>query len=175
MKIGPYEVLAPVGQGGMGVVHQARGPDGALVAIKLLLRVSDERVARFDREKRLIGVFTARDGFVPLLDSGMSERGPFLVMPFMGGGTLRDRLRKGPLGVDETLALGRTLAEAIGRAHERGIVHRDLKPENILFDARGAESGDLSRALIADLGLAKHFGDSGLESADLSLDRYAAA
>src|SRR5258705_6571235 len=102
----------------------------------------------------MIGVFTARVGFVPSHDAGTSERGPYLVMPFVAGGTLRDRMRRGPLGVAETVTLGRALAEALGRAHARRIVHRDLKPENILFAEDGAP-------LIADLGLAKHFGDSG--------------
>ncbi len=153
MKLGPYEVVRELGRGGMGVVYQGRSPDGRDVALKVLLRVDADTRARFARERRLIGTFTARDGFVPLLDSGESEGDdprPFLVMPLLGGGTLRDRLDEGPLGVEKTVELGRTLAAALARAHEKGVVHRDLKPENILYD------GD-DRPLIADLGVAKHW------------------
>ncbi len=163
MRVGPYEVLEEVGRGGMGAVFRARGPTGE-VAVKLLLKADPERLARFERERRLIGLFTARDGFVALLDAGDSEHGPYVVMPFVPGGTLRARLARGPLGRDTTRALGEELAAALARAHERGIVHRDLKPENILFAADG-------RPLIADLGLAKHFDrsvDGASQSASLS-------
>ncbi|MBI3724794.1 tetratricopeptide repeat protein, partial [bacterium] len=105
---------------------------------------------RFEREMRLLSSFEEKDGIVPLLDAGESENGPYLIMPFIGGGTLRERLKRGPLPVAETVALGKALASACGRAHELGIVHRDLKPENVLFQEDG-------RPLIADLGLAKHF------------------
>ncbi|MEZ0230969.1 MAG: protein kinase [Planctomycetota bacterium] len=151
MKIGAYEILDQLGRGGMGVVHRARSPRGEDVAIKILSKRDPDTLARFERERRLLGQFTAREGFVPLLDAGVSPEGFFyLVMPLVPGGTLRSRLAKGRLALDETLALGRALAEALGRAHERGIVHRDLKPENVLFTAEG-------RPLVVDLGLAKHF------------------
>ena len=149
MRIGPYEVLETIGRGGMGVVYRARTPSGEVVALKVLARTQQESVARFEREQRLLRSFTVQDGFVPLLDAGSTPGGPYLVMPLVPGGTLRERLR-GPIGVEATLALGRTLAAALGRAHARGIVHRDLKPENVLFDASG-------QPLVADLGLAKHF------------------
>ena len=162
VKIGPYEVIGPLGQGGAGAVHRARGPSGEEVAIKVLHAVDEPRLARFERERRLLGTFTARDGFVPLLDAGRTAQGPFIVMPIVPGGTLRDRLKRGPLGIEETAALGRTLAAALGRAHAKGIVHRDLKPENVLYTARG-------EPLVADLGLAKHF-DREAPGASQSLD-----
>src|SRR5207248_3143035 len=74
----------------------------------------------------------------------------YIVMPLLAGGTLRDRLRSGALGIEESVDLVQKLAAAAGRAHARGIVHRDLKPDNVLFTAGG-------EPLVADLGLAKHF------------------
>ncbi len=150
MKIGPYEVIGPLGKGGMGQVYRARSPAGEEVAVKVLLATDAARIARFERERRLLTTFTERDGFVPLLDAGSTPRGPYIVMPIVPGGTLRDRLCRGPLGMDETIALGRALASALGVAHKLGIVHRDLKPENVLFTTSG-------RPLVADLGLGKHF------------------
>ncbi|MBI3726071.1 serine/threonine protein kinase, partial [bacterium] len=153
MRIGAYEVVSELGRGGMGVVYRARSQDGREVAIKVLSGSRPESLARFERERRLVALFGEREGFVPLLDHGSSPGGPFIVMPLVPGGTLADRLRRGPLGIDETIALGRALAEAVARAHERGIVHRDLKPENILF----TRDGPLGKPLVADLGLAKHW------------------
>ncbi len=149
MKIGPYEIVGALGQGAKGVVYRARSPAGDEVAIKVLRAFDDEGLARFERERRLLETFTAQEGFVPLLDSGRVASGPYLVMPVIAGGTLRDRLARGPLGVAETIELGRSLAGALARAHAKAIVHRDLKPENVLFDQ--------DRPLVADLGLGKHF------------------
>jgi WD40 repeat protein len=153
MEIGRYTSLKEIGRGGMGIVFRARSPEGNDVAIKLLQR-RDARVSlgRFDRERRLLATLGEAAGFVPLVDVGDSPSGPYLVMPFVGGGTLRDRLKRGPLAPAEVVALGRSLAGSLGRAHALGIVHRDIKPENVLFTADG-------RPLVTDLGLAKHFRD----------------
>ena len=148
MRIGPYEVLGEVGRGGMGVVYRARSADGRDVALKVV--VGTDQASAFEREVRLLGSFSQADGFVPLIDAGSDRGRRFVVMPFQEGGTLRARFRKGPLGVGEAVAMVSRLAEAMGRAHDRGVVHRDLKPENVLFDAR-------REPLVADLGLAKHF------------------
>ncbi len=134
----------------MGVVYRGRGPGGVEVAIKLVTRGDARGAAMFDRERRLLALLGEAEGFVPILDSGTSPRGAFIVMAYLPGGTLRDRLHRGPLPAAEVAALGRTLGAALGAAHARGIVHRDLKPENVLFTAEG-------RPLIADLGLAKHW------------------
>ncbi len=162
--IGPYEVVREVGRGGMGVVFEGRAPGGARVAIKQLLVADRESQERFNRERRLLSSFTLEEGFVPLLDAGTSPRGPYLVMPFMEGGTLAGRLRGGPLPVSEAIALGRRLAGALGKAHAKNIVHRDMKPANVLF--QGAVP------LVADLGIAKHFRRdplAGTQSASLSV------
>jgi serine/threonine protein kinase/tetratricopeptide (TPR) repeat protein len=152
VKIGPYEVLDELGRGGMGVVYRVRGADGRDAALKLLLGgVEDpDEVAAFEREVRLLRSFSLAEGFVPVIDTGSEQGRPFLVMPFLEGGTLRQRLRARKLGVEESVALVASVAEAMGFAHEKGVVHRDLKPENVLFDKAG-------RAFVADLGFAKHF------------------
>jgi hypothetical protein len=135
----------------MGVVLHARAQDGRDLAVKVLLDPNKTGAAdRFERERRLLVALGEAEGFVPLLDSGVSPFGPWIAMPFVGGGTLRDRLSRGRLDLREAIAVAIEIARAIGRAHERGIVHRDLKPENVLFT-------DTGRPLIADLGLAKHF------------------
>ncbi|MBX3470204.1 MAG: serine/threonine protein kinase, partial [Planctomycetes bacterium] len=149
MRVGGFEVLSTIGRGGAGVVLHARAPNGAEVALKVLHARAPERLARFERERAVLASLGEAEGFVPLLQAGHDpHHGPFLVMPLVSGGTLRDRLRRGPLPLTETVRVGLELAETLGRAHARGIVHRDLKPENVLFTQDG-------RALVADLGLAK--------------------
>src|SRR5581483_3022091 len=148
-RVGSYELGEELGRGGSGIVFRGRAQDGRPVALKLIhARPTEQRLAAFEREKRLLWSFGESQGFVPILDEGQEP--PFLVMPLLEGGTLRDRLRQGALDVDEAVALVAKLAQALGRAHERGVVHRDMKPENVLFAADGSP-------LIADLGLAKHF------------------
>jgi tetratricopeptide (TPR) repeat protein len=161
--IGRYEVLEEVGRGGAAIVFRARDPSsGRIVALKLLKRVGKDALVRWDRERRLLDSFTEKDGIVPLLDANADP--PFVVLPFLEGGTLRDRLARGPLRIDETVTMVERLARSLGRAHEKGIVHRDVKPENILFDERW-------NALLADFGIAKHFNDTtpgASQSVDLS-------
>ncbi len=153
MRIGRFEIEAEAGRGGVGVVYRARARDGSRVALKLLLRKDEGALRRFEREVRLQSALGEEAGFVPVLDTGVHEGAPFLVLPFLDGGTLRARLARGPLPVAEARALGVRLARTLGAAHGLGIVHRDVKPENVLFTTRG-------EPLLADLGLAKHFDDS---------------
>src|SRR5262245_18603126 len=110
----------------MGAVFKARSPQGDIDAIKVLLRADTEKLARFEREKRLLESLDEGVGFVPLRGAGDSPTGPFLVMPFVAGGTLRDKLDKGKMPVEQTRRLGRELASIMAAAHQRGIVHRDL-------------------------------------------------
>jgi len=165
-RIGPYVLVRELARGAMGVVYEALAPGGGRVALKVLANVtSKDALARFDRERRLLAELSGARGFVPLLDAGEQAGRPFLVMPLMAGGSLRDRLRRGPLGVEASIELARQLGAAIGGAHARGIVHRDLKPENILFEREGDAA-----PRIADLGVARHFGEGldGARSANLS-------
>ncbi len=155
MKLGPYALEGGLGQGAAALVYRARGPDGRRVAVKVLKRAYDPiALARFERERQVMASLGEEDGFVPLLDWGVSTKGPYLVMPLLEGGTLRARLDRGRLDVPDTLALGRALAWAVGAAHALGVAHRDLKPENVLFADDGSP-------LIADLGLAKRFDGGG--------------
>ena len=149
--VGPYELGAPLARGGTSMVFRARGPDGQEVALKLFPYGPHQTAARerFQREVRLQRALAREGGFVPILDAGDSPLGCWLAMPLMAG-SLRQRLEQGPLALEETLALGRGAAAALGRAHAHGIVHRDVKPDNLLQDREG-------RWLVADLGLAKHF------------------
>ncbi|MEZ0229116.1 MAG: serine/threonine-protein kinase, partial [Planctomycetota bacterium] len=151
MRLGAYTLHEELGRGTFGVVHRATGPDGAVVAVKVLLAPDPEALARFDRERRILAQLDAAAGFVPLLDAGEGAGRPYLVMPLLEGGTLAARLLAGPLPVAEGVALASRLARALGAAHALGVIHRDLKPANVLFDRAG-------RAFVSDLGLARHFG-----------------
>src|SRR2546423_2120618 len=103
----------------MGAVFRARSPDGRDVAIKIVLGARAELLERFERERRLLAALSEAEGFVPLLDAGSADRGAYIVMPFMSGGTLRDRLDRGPLAVGDALELARALARAMAAAHAR--------------------------------------------------------
>ncbi|MEZ0230755.1 MAG: protein kinase, partial [Planctomycetota bacterium] len=122
MKLGSYELLDEIGRGGLGAVFRARAPDGRMVAIKVLLKPgAGLALERFERERRLLA--EAGDGFVGVLDTGSSPQGPYLVMPLLEGGTLRQRLtRGGKLPAPEAVALGLKLASSLARAHAKGIV-----------------------------------------------------
>jgi serine/threonine protein kinase len=141
--VGPYRVTALLGEGGMGQVYRAH--DTKLqrdVALKILpdaFLYDHDRVARFTREAQVLASLNhpnigAIYGFEDIGDVHA------LVLELIEGATLADRIERGPLPVDDALAIARQIAEALEAAHENGIVHRDLKPANIL--ARGAE-GDL--------------------------------
>lgn len=148
--IGRYTVVGELGVGGVGRVLRVKDPTGRELALKLLQAATPAAGERFRRETRLQELLGEEAGFVPLLDMGVCPYGPYLVMPLLPGGTLRDQAGGQPMGVARSVALVAQLAEAMGRAHAIGVVHRDLKPDNVLFN----QSGD---PLIADLGLAKHF------------------
>jgi Tol biopolymer transport system component len=151
-RLGPYEVLEPIGAGGMGEVYRARDNRlGRDVAIKVLPRIfSDDpdRRSRFEREARLLAALNH-----PHIAAihGFEEAGGVgaLVLELVEGPTLADRLRQGPLTVRESIPIARQIAAGLEAAHEKGIIHRDLKPANIKL----AAGGDTVKLL--DFGLAK--------------------
>jgi eukaryotic-like serine/threonine-protein kinase len=149
--LGPYEIVSAIGAGGMGEVYRARDPKlGRDVAIKVLPEAfagDTARMARFQREAKVLASLDH-----PNIASiyGLEESGgtPALVMQLVEGPTLADRIKQGPIPVDEAVRIARQIADALEYAHERGIVHRDLKPANIKVAA-----DDTVKVL--DFGLAK--------------------
>jgi serine/threonine protein kinase len=150
--LGPYEILGPLGEGGMGEVYRAR--DTRLersVAIKVLpARLADdpERRERFEREARAVAALS-HPNVCALFDIGRHDDAPYLVMEYLDGDTLADRIRRGALPVGEALRLAAQIADGLAAAHAEGIVHRDLKPANVKVTADG-------RAKVLDFGLAVH-------------------
>jgi serine/threonine protein kinase len=150
-RIGHYEILAPIGRGGMGEVFRAR--DTKLkreVAIKILppeLAREPDRVARLEREATLLAALNHPN--IAAIH-GLEEHagGRFLVLELVEGDTLADRLRRGPLAVREAIEISLQLATALEAAHEKGVVHRDLKPANIMITPEG-------RVKVLDFGLAR--------------------
>jgi serine/threonine protein kinase/Tol biopolymer transport system component len=149
-KLGPYEIVAPIGAGGMGEVYKAR--DTRLertVAIKILnskLVASPEVKARFEREAKVISQLQ-HPNICVLHDIGSESGTDYLVMEFLEGESLAERLKKGPLGAQELLKIGIDIADALEKAHKAGVVHRDLKPGNVMLTKSGAK--------LLDFGLAK--------------------
>ena len=150
-KLGPYEILAPLGAGGMGEVYRARDTRlGRDVAVKVLperLISSPDFRQRFEREARAISSLQ-HPHICVLHDIGHDEAaGEFLVMEFLEGETVAARLKKGKLPLQELLKIGMEIADALDKAHRKGLVHRDLKPANIMLTKNGAK--------LMDFGLAK--------------------
>src|SRR5713226_5840358 len=149
-RLGPYEILAPLGAGGMGEVYKAR--DTRLertVAVKVLpshLSSSAEVRQRFEREAKTISQLS-HPHICALYDVGNQDGVEFLVMEYLEGETLADRLAKGPLPLEQTLRYGVEIADALDKAHRQGIVHRDLKPGNVMLTKSGVK--------LLDFGLAK--------------------
>src|SRR5579883_822966 len=148
MRLADHEVVREIGRGGMGVVYEVTAPDGSTRALKLVPTLDPEARQRALRERKIQGKLGEAEGFVPLLQALEVKDGLAFVMPLLRGGSLADRLARGPLPTEEALGIARTLARSVARAHALGIVHRDLKPANVLFGAKG-------EPLVADLGLAK--------------------
>jgi eukaryotic-like serine/threonine-protein kinase len=154
VTLGPYEVLAHIGAGGMGDVWRARDQRiGRDVAIKVLndsYAPGDERVRRFEQEARAAGALN-HPGLVTILDVGTMDGSPYIVMELLEGETLRDAIgdvMPRPLPLRKTIDYAIQIASALAVAHEKGIIHRDLKPDNLFITSDG-------RVKILDFGLAK--------------------
>jgi Tol biopolymer transport system component len=160
-RIGPYEVVSPLGAGGMGEVY--RGRDSRLerdVALKLLpqaIAADPHRVARFQREAQLLASVN-HPHIAQIYGLEDSPAGTALVMELIDGPTLTARLERGPVPLEEAVHIGRQVAEALEAAHDKGIVHRDLKPGNVMLTSAGVVK-------VLDFGLA-----AVSPSADSSLD-----
>ena len=139
MNIGRYEVIQELGQGGMAMVYLARDPYiKRQVAIKVLPRqftFDPQFRTRFQHEAEVIAALE-HPAIVPVYDFGEVEDQPFIVMRYMPGGTLAERLTEGPLPIPEIAALFERIGSALDHAHHMGVIHRDIKPGNILFDAQ---------------------------------------
>src|SRR5512141_2471438 len=150
-KLGPYEILAPLGAGGMGEVYRARDPQlGRDVAIKILpsfLSRDLDRLRRFEQEARAAAALN-HPNILAVYQLGSHEGTPYLVSELLEGSTLRELLLRGPVPVRKTVDYAIQTAHGLAAAHERGIVHRDLKPENLFLTKDG-------RIKILDFGLAR--------------------
>jgi predicted Ser/Thr protein kinase len=149
-RLGPYEILAPLGAGGMGEVYRARDTRlERIVAIKVLadgLAGSRDLRQRFEREAKAISQLS-HPHICALYDVGNQDGVEYLVMEYLEGETLADRLASGPLPLNQTLRYGAEIAGALDKAHRDGIVHRDLKPGNVMLTKTGVK--------LLDFGLAK--------------------
>src|SRR5882724_3232561 len=148
--LGPYEITAPLGAGGMGEVYRARDTRlDRTVAIKILraqLSSDPVRKQRFEREAKTISSLN-HPHICVLYDVGHQDGMDYLVMECVEGETLVQRLTRGPLPLEQVLRFGMQIADALDKAHRSGVVHRDLKPGNIMLTATGAK--------LLDFGLAK--------------------
>src|SRR5216117_974206 len=149
-RLGPYEIVAPLGAGGMGEVYRAKDTRlDRTVAIKIISTTLGDRPEmrqRFEREARAVSSLS-HPHICPLFDVGQHEGVEFLVMEHLDGETLAARLKKGPLPIDQVLRYAIEIASALDAAHRQGIVHRDLKPGNVMLTKAGAK--------LLDFGLAK--------------------
>jgi serine/threonine protein kinase/Tol biopolymer transport system component len=150
-RLGPYEILSPLGAGGMGEVYRAKDSRlGREVAVKVLpesLSNDADRLRRFEQEARSASALN-HPNIVTIYDIGQSSSGSYIAMELVQGSTLRDILADGPLPTKRMLLISAQVADGLSRAHAAGIVHRDLKPENLMVRDDGVVK-------ILDFGLAK--------------------
>jgi eukaryotic-like serine/threonine-protein kinase len=162
-KLGPYEIVAPLGAGGMGEVYRALDPRiDRTVAIKILpshLSEKPEARERFEREARAISQLSHAN-ICHLYDLGQQDGIHYIVMEYLEGETLASRLAKGRLPIEQVLRHGAEIAEGLDQAHRTGVVHRDLKPGNIMLTRSGAK--------LMDFGLAKSVASVAPQSSGLS-------
>jgi len=164
-RLGPYEILAPIGAGGMGEVYKARDTRlDRTVAVKVLhsgVAPDPARQERFEREARAVSALN-HPHICTLHDVGEQDGVSYLVMEHLEGETLAQRLEKGALPLDLLLPIATQIADALARAHRQGVVHRDLKPANIMLTKSGAKLLDFGLAKLAAAPLAP--ADAGLSA-----------
>ena len=157
-RLGPYEIQAAIGAGGMGEVYRARDTRlDRTVAIKILpaeLSADPERRVRFEREAKAIAGLN-HPHICTLYDVSTHEDTTFLVMEHLAGETLADRLLRGPVPHPQALDIAAQIADALDAAHKHGIIHRDLKPGNVMLTTSGGGRSGLTTAKLLDFGLAK--------------------
>ena len=169
-RLGPYEIVAPLGSGGMGVVYRAHDLRlDRIVAIKVVGPSPDaaHRRQRFQREMRAIATLN-HPHICSLYDVGLQEDVEFFVMEYLEGETLANRLLKGPLPMADTLRHAAALADAVALAHRHGIVHRDIKPGNIMLTASGVKLLDFGLAKVSAKTVVAGLGDEPTQSTDLT-------
>jgi len=156
-RLGHYEIIAPAGAGGMGEVYKAKDSHlDRIVAIKVLptaMAESADLKARFEREAKSISSLN-HPNVCALYDVGHVEGIDFLVLEFLEGETLLERIKRSPIGLSETLMIAAQMAGALDKAHRKGLVHRDLKPDNVMLTKEGAK--------LLDFGLAKLQASAGI-------------
>ncbi len=172
-RLGPYEILAQIGAGGMGEVYRAKDTRlDRLVAIKILpahLSANSTLKQRFEREARTVSSLN-HPNICTVHDIGQQNGIDYLVMEFIEGETLQSRLRKGPLSTSELLQYSIQIADALDKAHRHGVIHRDLKPGNIMLTKSGAKLLDFGLAR-KEAPLVRQAGDSALSTASRPLTR----
>jgi len=150
-KLGPYEIISPLGAGGMGEVYRARdkrlGRDAAIKVLPEAFAGDAQRMGRFEREAKVLASLN-HPNIAVLYGFEESNRTRALVMELVDGATLAERIKQGPLAIEEALPTAKQMAEALEYAHARGIIHRDLKPSNVKLTPDG-------QVKLLDFGLAK--------------------
>jgi serine/threonine protein kinase len=139
-RLGPYEIVSPLGAGGMGEVYRARDTklnrDVAVKVLPDLFAADPDRLARFEREAQALAALN-HPNIAHIYGVEDADGLHALVMELVEGPTLADRIAQGPIPLDEALLIGKQIAEAVEAAHEQGMIHRDLKPANIKVRADG--------------------------------------
>ena len=164
--LGSYRLVERIGKGGMGEVYRAQhlrlGREAAVKVLPIALVEEADFLKRFEREASNVAALD-HPNILPVWEYGEVGGAPYLVMPLLRGGSLKERLERGPLPRGEIVGLLGQAAEALDYAHSKGIVHRDVKPANMLLDERG-------RLYLADFGIAKAMeGQQGLTAAGMGI------
>ncbi|MFN8455634.1 MAG: serine/threonine-protein kinase [Anaerolineae bacterium] len=150
-QFGPYQIVAPLGEGGMAAVYKAYQPGmERYVALKVLPRHfahDPQFVARFEQEAKILARLQ-HPHILPVFDYGQADGYAYIVMPFLHSGTLTDLMRGAPLPLAQIRRIISQVGDALDYAHSQGLIHRDVKPSNILLDERG-------NCLLTDFGIAK--------------------